>query len=122
MVSGAQLDESAQVFASGKVEDAFFFLVMDPEDISRDDIDAAHFHLEYLIFPAALVTSGKVEFTAYAEKRPVIHFHIVVSEGQGAAVRGGAAEMTVERDEGFLFEISEVQFMFHGVFSFLVPA
>ena len=119
LVLSAQFHELSKIFTSGEIEYALLFFVVVPEDICGDDADPAHLHLQDPVLPAALVAPGEVEFPADAEERSGLGLHIAVCKRKGAAVRGGAAEMAAERAAGFLFEIFEIQFIFHEMDSFL---
>lgn len=51
-VLSAQFNKPAEVPLAVEPENPFLFLVMDPEHIGGDNIDAAHFHLDKLVFPS----------------------------------------------------------------------
>ncbi|MNN62414.1 hypothetical protein D3C81_1777130 [compost metagenome] len=49
-----------------------------PKNIGSDNVDAAHFYFNNLIFPVAFIITGKMEFSTDAEKRLTVLFHIIV--------------------------------------------
>jgi len=59
MVFLAEFYKLPQVFSAGKIKHALLFFMMDPENICGNDVNAAHFHLNDLILPAAVFTTGK---------------------------------------------------------------
>jgi hypothetical protein len=72
------MDKTSEIFITAPFKNALLLLMVDPENISSNDVDPAHFHFDDFIFPEPFITAAKVEFTAYPEKRLSIQLHIVI--------------------------------------------
>jgi len=88
-----KFNKTAQVAPAIKSKYPLFFLMVNPENISGDDIDSIHLHLNYLILPIYIFTSAEMELSADPVKRPSVHFHVIVREGNHISLWINAMKM-----------------------------
>ena len=80
-----RLDEAAQLARAGPVPLAFDLLVVNPENVGGDDVDAAGLHLEQFVAPLGGGGAGVVEFSHHRRPR------LAVEEQAAAVGRDGGA-------------------------------
>ena len=93
-VFGAELDKGAEVAAAGPIELAFDLLLMNPDDVGGDDLNAGGLHLEDFFFPLGLGIARVVKLSHDGQPGSSIEGEEAAVERDGATVgRGGGASV-----------------------------
>jgi hypothetical protein len=87
MMFGAELRESTKIAVASPVELAFDLFVMNPYNVSRDDVDPGSLHFENLIFPFVGWNSGKMEFAHHGKPGFPVEGEIALIQADGVSVR-----------------------------------
>jgi hypothetical protein len=91
LVPAAERHKGAQVAVAFPAKAALLLLVVDPEDIGGEDVDAAQLDLDDLGLPLAGGAARVVELAADAKEGLAVQLHIVVGEADAVAAGVDAA-------------------------------
>ena len=122
----AELDEVAQIPASRPIEAAFDFLVIDPEHVRRDDVDAARLHLRERALPIFSLETRIVDLAHDRQPRLAILQKIRTVHGDGmpgiilAFHQDRAVDRTLARQRDMFFHGVNLQWCFRSDFIFII--
>ncbi|MNM85261.1 hypothetical protein D3C81_973710 [compost metagenome] len=71
-----------QIAVTAPIEHAFFFLVVIPENVGCDEMNAAGFHFQQLFLPMQIRETGKMKLPDDGNKRLSVAGHIEVRKSK----------------------------------------
>src|SRR5271155_29780 len=82
-----------EISLAGPTELAFDLLMMNPEDVSGNDLHSASFHFQDFFFPVRFGVAGKVELAHHRQPGLGIFNDVAAVDGKGVSGFGDAPQM-----------------------------
>ena len=84
----AEFDKAAQIAVAGPVKLAFDLFVVNPENVSGDDVDSGGLHLEDFFLPFGLGNAGEVKLAHDGQPGLAVEGQVHGVEADGLPGRG----------------------------------